>query len=291
MSLFKQNKWRMFVKKSIILIASLLGMLSSSYVNAAATCQETRADYGNLKLEQRPNPSFVLLGDSVLSRFDSNRSQKVYYFQRNGSLPLLPEIMSNNSYTAFQLLESRHNYLGHDKSNLTNGHTDMRFTPTTIGLHDTIAAFTSNVGENGVGFFCVAHRYYVHGRPTLTETSLGEVPLSSGDVRFEARLRVNWAQFSEAALTNRARNISWHIQTQCIDSGNRCISQNTGLVSHGTTPSDQTFTAHFMPGKYSVKATINDGVSTVTKFYYIDNSNAISDGGDPYPVCPGCMIP
>lgn len=275
--------------------ASLLltGLAMSMEAKADATCQETRASHAGYKLEQRPNPQYVLLGNSVLSRFDSHRNQRVHFFQRNGTLPSLPQNLGPWSYNAFTALQTNHLYLGSDKSSLVNGHVSQRFTPSVSGKHDLIAAFTKEIDVPGAptGFFCVVHRYNVHGLPTLRENSVNETTLSSGDVRFEANLRVDWAAHSQAADTNKSKTITWHKLTQCLDSGRSCIRQNTGWQHQASVQSNQVFSAYLMPGRYTLRATINDGVSTVTKTYSIDNSSSIDDGFDPLPPCDRCQIP
>ncbi|MBU2115456.1 MAG: hypothetical protein KKE94_16970 [Gammaproteobacteria bacterium] len=280
--------------------ASLLlaGLTLSTQAQAYLTCGYNKVEVPGAKLRPRNDIAYVLLGNNVLSRFDTKQGQTVHFYQRNATpgtqLPLIPQDLGTwDGEFALTKIAMSTAYLGSDKGDWLNGHVKKRFTPTTTGPHDVIAAFTKDIGHiTGVmPLLCVVHRYNVHGVPTLRENSVNETTLSSGDVRFEANLRVDWAAHSQAAHTNKSKTITWHKLTQCLDSGRSCINQNTGWQHQSSVQSNQVFSTYLMPGRYTLRATINDGVSTVTKTYSIDNSNSIDHGFDPLPPCDRCQIP
>lgn len=263
------------------------------------TCGYDRVSFSSQKLEQRPNPRYALINQSTLSRFDSDRSgRRVHYFHRTGgsslSLPVMPWRNSGqheiNGHSNLYHMQQNFTNLGTDSVNAANGHTSKRFTPSSTGKHQVIAAYVKDYTLSGPIFdsyvsalFCVVHEYFVHGLPTLRENLVSENTTASGDTEFKANLTVSWAPFSEAIHTNRARRINWAQQTVCVDSGNFCYEQNSSWQNITTVNSDQDFSRYFMPGRYNLRATIDDGVSTVTKYYYIDNSNAT--GSAPCPEC------
>lgn len=283
------------------------------------------------KLRPRPNPEFVLLGSSILARFDTETQQKVHYYHRTVApdsyqfLPSLPELMpyqvSSNwreykktredaRYTAapnnMAYIQQHTRYLGSDSGNFINGHTKKRFQPSSIGSHDIIALFTKPLPSHRytsnlyfsdiadpVGFFCVVHRFYVHSLPTLTETSLYENVLPNGLLHFKAVLKGTWARFSEAELTQWPLTIKWERRTLCLDSGNYCNPSNASWQYIREVNNNAPFELSLLPGRYVMRATISDGVSEVIKTYPIEHSSAVYD--DPVrpinPPCERCAIP
>lgn len=273
----------------------LASLTLSTQAHAYLTCGYDKVEVPGAKLRSRNSISYVLLGNNVLSRFDTNQGQRVHFYQRNATstsqLPVIPQDLGtwDGEYAMAQLAMSNL-YLGSDKGDWFNGHIKVRYTPKTTGPHDVVAAFTKDIGHyTGMRpILCVVHRYSVHGTPTLRENSINETAMASGDVHFEANLRVDWAAHSQAAHTNKSKIITWHKLTVCLDSASSCIGQNTGWQLQSTIQSDQLFSTYLMPGRYILRATINDGVSTITKSYNIDNSNSIDID---LPPCDGCQIP
>lgn len=294
------------------------------------SCGEDKAVSSESKLKQRPNATYVLLGNSVLSRFDTSSQQRVYFYHRTAQgigtdrlrpLPALPELLPNQvnpnwrnyllrrndmRYRAAPLnleyIASIATEIGHERGDRFNGHVSQRFTPLTAGPHDLIAAFTLDVKsylyrpisapEYGdvtipVGIFCVVHRFFVHDKPTLNELAVHETKLPDGNLQFNASLIGKWADFSEAAITNRPVQIQWFLQTRCSDQGDVCRSGSLNWQPAGT---GDRFSTRLSPGRYNLKATLNDGISAVSRNYPIDNSNATIEEPE-YPPCEQCHIP
>lgn len=294
------------------------------------SCGEDKAVSDESKLIQRPNARYVSLGDSVLSRFDTSLQQRVFFYHRTAHgigtdrfrpLPALPELLPNQvrpdwrsyllnrndmRYTAAPLnrdyIASVATEIGHERGDRFNGHVSQRFTPLTVGPHDIIAAFTLDVksylyrpinapeyGDVAIpaGIFCVVHRFFVHDKPSLNELAVHETKLPDGNLQFNATLIGKWAAYSEAAITNRPIQIQWFLQTRCLDQGEVCRSGSLAWQSVGN---GDRFSTLLSPGRYNLQATLNDGVSAVSRNYPIDNSNAAIEEPE-YPPCDQCHIP